>query len=77
MNVSPQAHENLARWTVHSNLGKTVFETVQKFMMDPPQILNGPTQNSQPPSPASQGPTKQPIQPPVQPAVQPQPVQPK
>jgi len=39
MNVVPQVHEKLAVWSVHTNLGKTVYEVVQKFVQDPPQIL--------------------------------------
>jgi len=39
MMVIPQAHENLLRWGNQSSLGKTVYEIVQKFMQDPPQII--------------------------------------
>lgn len=39
MFVTPNAHENLSQWTVHTNLGKTVLEIVQKFMQDPPQLV--------------------------------------
>jgi len=85
MNVSPQAHDNLQRWTVHSDLGKTVLEIIHKFSQDPPQLLTGtsPTpNNSQAPTPlpnnlgnsnkpVSQGPQKIPVQPPVQNPTQP------
>jgi len=39
MFVLASAHENLAKWTVHASLGKTVYEVVQKFMKEPPHIL--------------------------------------
>jgi len=39
MFVTPNAHENLSRWNSNANLGKTVYEIVQKLMQDPPQIL--------------------------------------
>jgi hypothetical protein len=39
MCVIPAAHENLARWGIHVSLGKMVYEIVQKFIQEPPQIL--------------------------------------
>jgi len=39
MFITPQAHENLSRWNANANLGKTVYEIVQKLMQEPPQIL--------------------------------------
>jgi len=43
MFVTPAAHENLSRWSNQSNLGKTMFEVIQKLNQDPPQILTQPT----------------------------------
>jgi len=39
MYVTAAAHENLARWGVHCSLGKTVYEIVQKFIQEPPNML--------------------------------------
>lgn len=39
MYVLPQMHEKLASWSVHTNLGKTVFEISQKLIQDQPQVL--------------------------------------
>jgi ubiquitin-protein ligase len=52
INILPIAHENLQRWNVNSSLGKVVYEIVQKFMQEPPQILNSslPSMNNYPPS---------------------------
>lgn len=47
MFITPAAHENLARWSNQSNLGKTMFEIIQKLNQDPPQIVTQPT-NPQP-----------------------------
>jgi len=52
-NVLPQAHENLQRWSVHASLGKTIYEIVQQFVQQPPQILPQnvpPTSTIPPPS---------------------------
>ena len=38
-NIIPQAHDNLARWSINANLGKTVYEVVGKFMQEPPTII--------------------------------------
>jgi len=38
MNIMPQAHDNLLRWTPQCSLGRTIFELVQRFIQDPPQI---------------------------------------
>jgi len=51
MNVLVQAHENLLRWSIHASLGKTVYEIVQKFMQDPPQVI---LQNTIPTQPVPQ-----------------------
>jgi ESCRT-I complex subunit VPS37 len=34
--VMPTAHAKLGKWTVHSALGRNVYELVQVFMKDPP-----------------------------------------
>jgi len=39
MQVMPQAHENLQRWSSNSQLGKTVFEIAQRFIQDPPKVV--------------------------------------
>jgi len=55
MCVLPSAHESLARWSVHNNLGKTVFEVVQRLMREPPTLLPASATPSMPaasPSPA-------------------------
>jgi len=39
MYVMPQIHEKLSAWNVHTNLGKTVYEIVQKFTQDSPQVV--------------------------------------
>jgi hypothetical protein len=62
-NVVPQAHENLLRWTVHASLGKTVYEIVQKFMQEPPQIL--PQTNGNMSQPSTIVPTSLPVQNPL------------
>eukprot|EP01116_Phalansterium_solitarium_P022116 TRINITY_DN7187_c0_g1_i1.p1 TRINITY_DN7187_c0_g1~~TRINITY_DN7187_c0_g1_i1.p1 ORF type:complete len:271 (+),score=79.75 TRINITY_DN7187_c0_g1_i1:102-914(+) len=38
--VTPAAHDNLGRWPVHANLGKTLYEIVQKLMQEPPNLLS-------------------------------------
>lgn len=43
MIITPAAHDNLARWNNQSNLGKTMFEIIQKLNQEPPQILTQPT----------------------------------
>jgi len=45
MCVLPSMHDSLARWSVHNNLGKTVFEVVQRLMREPPVLI---TQSSNP-----------------------------
>jgi len=52
MMVVLQAHENLLRWIPQASLGKTVYEIVQKFMQDPPQLVNLPTSSPVNSSPA-------------------------
>jgi len=51
--VLSQAHENLMRWTVHASLGKTVYEIVQKFMQEPPQLMESLPPQQQQQSPVS------------------------
>eukprot|EP01114_Cavostelium_apophysatum_P017015 TRINITY_DN4960_c0_g1_i1.p1 TRINITY_DN4960_c0_g1~~TRINITY_DN4960_c0_g1_i1.p1 ORF type:complete len:320 (-),score=109.69 TRINITY_DN4960_c0_g1_i1:32-991(-) len=74
MFITPQAHENLMRWNVQVNLGKVVFEIVQRFMQEPPNVLAPPSNpviastppyqtnpnNNQPPPPYGQSQTHTP-----------------
>lgn len=38
MFVTAQAHNNLREWPVHTSLGKTIYEIIQLFMKEPPQL---------------------------------------
>jgi len=54
MFIIPQAHENLSRWPIHASLGKTVYDLAQKFLRDPPQLIQQQPVQAYPPPPNQQ-----------------------